>query len=79
MSFSILCVFLSILSESLISEKIYKYDHPCLYKLSSETLMNGGSTNHGTIDNEKDIKKECDGFIKSKIYFGIIKGVHRKI
>ena len=36
MSFSILCIFLSILSESLISEKIYKYDHPCIYRFSGE-------------------------------------------
>ena len=69
MSFSILCIFLSILSESLISEKIYKYDHPCLNKLSSETSMNNdGSPTDGIIDNEKLIKQTCDGF-QNQIFY----------
>ena len=31
--------FFAIISETVISEKIYQYDHPCLYQLSNETLV----------------------------------------
>ena len=67
MSFSILCFVISILSESLISEKIYKYDHPCLYRLSN---INNNNTNRlltisnkTKIDNETLIKNICDNNI----------------
>ena len=39
MFLSIICFFFAIISESVISEKIYQYDHPCLYQLSNETLV----------------------------------------
>ena len=65
MSFSIVCLFLSILSESLISENIYKYDHPCLFRLLNENI-NIGSNNHGLrilstsdFNEEEHIKEIC--------------------
>ena len=48
-SFTILCFFLSVLSESLISEKIYKYDHPCLYRFSDD--FSSGDTNSNSNNN----------------------------
>lgn len=73
MSFTILCIFLAILSESLISEKIYKYDHPCLYRLSDENLKNKDNAdnnirlleiyNKTKVDNDTIIKYMCDNNI----------------
>ena len=64
MSFSIVCLFLAILSESLISEKIYKYDHPCLYKIPYVNIKTGSrsSTLSSASElNEKEIKEKCEG------------------
>ena len=74
MSLTILCIFLTILSESLISEKIYKYDHPCLYRLTDENLKknenNNGNNlrlltiyNKTKVDNDTIIKYMCDNNI----------------
>ena len=74
MALTILCIFLAILSESLISEKIYKYDHPCLYRLSDENLKNDNNNNDNNIrlltiynktkvDNDTIIKYMCDNNI----------------
>ena len=69
MSFSILCFIFSIISESLISEKIYKYDHPCLYRISefSNNETNSNNDNSGDTSlvldityNETTIKKICE-------------------
>ena len=56
MSLSILSFFLAVLSESLISEKIYKYDRPCLY------LLNETSSNSRLLAeyNETIIKENCE-------------------
>ena len=54
---SIICILLSIISESLISEKIYQYDHPCLYRISNRSdLMERRLAEH----NETIIKDYCD-------------------
>ena len=54
---SILCIFLSIISESLISEKIYQYDHPCLYRISNRSDLIGRRL---AVRNETVIKNYCD-------------------
>ena len=53
-SFTILCIFLSILSESLISEKIYKYDHPCLYRFSDDFSSNNANENNNNNNNNSN-------------------------
>ena len=65
MSFSILCIFLAIISESLISEKIYQYDHPCLYRLSNTNTTSRLLTisNKTMVDNDTIIKDICDNNI----------------
>ena len=74
MILTILCIFLAILSESLISEKIYKYDRPCLYRLSDGNLKNNDNNNGNNIrlltiytktkiDNDTIIKYICDNNI----------------
>ena len=55
MILSIVCFFLAILSESLISEKIYQYDHPYLYKIPN-------SNRRLVIRDETTIKEICDDF-----------------
>ena len=60
---SISCFFLSIISESLISEKIYQYDHPCLYRLSNRTsLKERNLAQH----NETLIKYYCDNNLQNE-------------
>ena len=54
---SIISIFLSILSESIISEKIYQYDHPCLYRLSE---INDYNLRLLAVTNETLIKRYCD-------------------
>ena len=54
---SIISIFLSILSESIISEKIYQYDHPCLYRLSE---IDGYNLRLLAVTNETLIKRYCD-------------------
>ena len=57
MILSALCFFLAILSESIISEKIYQYDHPCLYLLSDDD----DNTNRRLAIRDEDlIKVYCD-------------------
>lgn len=65
MSFSLVCIFLTIISESLISEKIYQYDHPCLYRLSNTNTTNRLLTisNKTKVDNDTIIKDICDNNI----------------
>ena len=58
MFLSILCFFLAILSESIISEKIYQYDHPCLYLLSNFD----NSNRRLTVRDEEAIKNICEDF-----------------
>lgn len=64
MSFSIACIILSILSESLISEKIYQYDHPCINKLSKFKQADIGkisqTSNVKREDNETVINQICE-------------------
>ena len=57
MFLSIACIFLSIISESVISEKIYQYDHPCLYRLSNTTILKDRLLAE---HNETIIKSYCD-------------------
>ena len=57
MFLSIACIFLSIISESIISEKIYQYDHPCLYRLSNTTIVKDRLLAER---NETLIKNYCD-------------------
>ena len=54
---SIISIFLSILSESIISQKIYEYDHPCLYRLSE---IDGYNLRALAVTNETLIKRYCD-------------------
>lgn len=56
MSLSILSFFLAVLSESLISEKIYKYDRPCLYKLNETSSSSRILAEY----NETIIKENCE-------------------
>jgi hypothetical protein len=58
MFLSILCFFLAIVSESIISEKIYQYDHPCLYLLSNFD----NSNRRLTVRDEDVIKNICEDF-----------------
>ena len=57
MILSILCFTLAILSESIISEKIYQYDHPCLYKISN---YEANSNRRLPVRDETAIKEICD-------------------
>ena len=66
MGLSIVCFFLSIISESLISEKIYKYDHPCLYRLNNKDNQNNRNLAEF---NQTIIKEHCDSLIKDKEMF----------
>ena len=54
---SIICILLSIISESLISEKIYQYDHPCLYRISNRSDL---IERRLAERNETIIKNYCD-------------------
>ena len=64
--YSILSIFLSIISESIISEKIYEYDHPCLYRLSE---INNGNTRLLAVNDEDLIKNYCDSLIYVEDFF----------
>ena len=64
MSFTIVILILSILTESLISEKIYKYDHPCIDKMSEFKQEKIGNILQSVYeqreDNETEINKFCE-------------------
>jgi len=64
MFLTIACFFLSVLAESVGSEKVYNYDHPCLniYKENEEeyNIKIRTNTPHRTIYNESDIEKICE-------------------
>ena len=66
MGFSIACVFLAIISESLISEKIYQYDHPCLYKYKDSMAKYVDHTNGARVDNDTLIKNFCESLDTEK-------------
>ena len=58
MILSILCFTLAILSESIISEKIYQYDHPCLYLLSDDDISSEDEENKKEDNNTNNNVKE---------------------
>jgi len=57
MFLTIACFFLAVLAESIGSEKIYYYDHPCLEKYKEKEETN---TRRLVIYNETIIKKMCE-------------------
>jgi hypothetical protein len=63
MGLSIACVVLSILSESLISQKVNEYEHPCMYKFNEKSDTRRALVFY----NETDIKKRCDSVDKNDI------------
>jgi hypothetical protein len=63
MGLSIACVVLSILSESLISQKVNEYEHPCMYKFNEKSDTRRALDFH----NETEIKDRCDRVDKSDI------------
>jgi hypothetical protein len=63
MGLSIACVVLSILSESLISQKVNEYEHPCMYKFNEKSDTRRALVFH----NETEIKKICEDVDKNNI------------
>lgn len=65
MGFSLACVFLSIISESLIPEKIFQYDHPCSFMLkNAKNPNNYYSANkiwpaYKNYNTTEEIQQEC--------------------
>ena len=62
MGLSIACVVLSILSESLISQKVNEYEHPCMYKFNEKSNTRRALVYH----NEAEIKEKCEKVNKDK-------------
>jgi hypothetical protein len=63
MGLSIACVVLSILSESLISQKVNEYEHPCMYKFNEKSDTRRALVFY----NETKIKERCDREDKKNI------------
>ena len=56
MFLTIACFFLAVLAESVASEKIYNYDHPCLYKYKEKEDSNNRIL---SIYDEEEIENKC--------------------
>ena len=59
MFLTIACFFLAVVAESVASEKIYNYDHPCLYKYKKKEDSNNRILAE-TIYDEEEIKIKCE-------------------
>ena len=57
MFLTIACFFLAVVAESVASEKIYNYDHPCLYKYEEKEDSNNRIL---AIYDEEEIEEECE-------------------
>ena len=67
MGLSIGCFILSIISESVISEKVFQYDHPCLYKISEEESNEETRLRNIAEFNETLIKQYCEEHVENSL------------